>query len=366
MPPQEQPHGSAHKLYLIGGVLLILAALAVIGWYYGGVSLSPFTSNLQKAMDFHRGQDHSAAIEDFKAALEQAPNPEAAAQMKEMIAFNLFQRNENNDRAEAVNLFKEIIGDESLAPKVRALALADLTLLALSQDKTFAQQHFSEAPFDYYDSSATTLNVTRTAINMFKASDEVYPNSLAEYGIAYQYAVLSVNNGLGSITPKEAAQIMQSYIEKGDQNYPNEQYLPSNSARQYMYRAIAMDASAYILSDNISLADREAAYKLALSQGGPKEIDDAQLRAAIMDTRFYYANFLLIHFGESRYEDIKQILQPFELMSGGDSGSDIYVRARFIKYGKASAGSYTKNQAIKLAAISIDFKNFLLSLGWKL
>src|SRR3990167_976646 len=276
-------------------------------------------------------------------------------------AFEMFLRNEGSDRDQAIQIYKEIINDSAYPPSIRALALADIALLTSEQGNTFAKQYFSQEPSNYYTAypANSRYDIFKTVINMFERSDAIHANSLAEYAIAYNYTVLLLNNALEGSTLQETATTIQQYIEKGDANVSNLQYQPSNMARQYFYRAMALSVSGRTLN-NVSLEDREAAYSVALAQGGVGENADPQLRTVMMQIRLNYAIFLLIsNFPENRDADIVNVLKAYE-QTAHDPASFKATRASFVVMANAP-DSYLKSQILKLAEISPELKGFLRS-----
>ncbi|RJQ34369.1 hypothetical protein C4568_02710 [Candidatus Parcubacteria bacterium] len=347
------------------GSLLILTLAGF--WYYES-NMTLFSTMYKNAFEIHKSGDYTASIEAFKQTMDETTDKGEQARAQEMIAFDMFLRNEGDDRIQAIRMYKDIINDKTYPASVRALMLADLALLMSDQGNDFAKQHFSAEPFDYYVESSknSRYSVYTTAIEMLKASDSIYENSLAEYAVAYNYAVLILNDALGTSTPEATAKLMQDYIKKGDSNIDDMHYQPSNVARQYYYRALATSVSGKRLN-NISLADRESAFKLVLSKTGAAENTDKQVKTVLMQARLNYAIFLMRNdFGLDRSSDIRAVLQAFAPSTGGDKDLLVPTRASLMALGDAPDSSFMKANVIKLSAISPDLKLFLNSLGWKL
>ena len=356
------------KLSIALVALLIILSSLIIGsfWYYDDSVRALFNFHYQSALNLHKSRDYTGAIQGFTNAIDNAPDPSAAGQTREMIAFDTFQRNQGNDRAQAVQMYKSLITDPAIPAAVRAIALTDLGLLTINQGNDFAREYFSAEPFDWYVSDNSRFSVYKTGINMFEAADAIAPESLAEYAIGYNYSTLIVNGALGTTTPQAAAETIQQYIQKGDQNSKSSsiQYSPSNIAREYFFRAIAMGVSGNILN-NISLPDREEAFQLAISQEATTT--DPQVEAVLMQARLNYGIFLYKYdSGTNANENIENVLKPFAQAA---TSSPLYAatRASFVGLITVPAdSSFIKQQSLKLATISPDFKDFLLSVGWKL
>ena len=351
-------------IWMYAGLVIILL-VGIGAWYYSYSSMNLFTTIYKNALKVHRSGDYTAAIAIFNQAANEAPDKGAEGRAREMVAFEMFLRNEGSDRDQAIQIYKEIINDSAYPPSIRALALADIALLTSEQGNTFAKQYFSQEPSNYYTAypANSRYDIFKTVINMFERSDAIHANSLAEYAIAYNYTVLLLNNALEGSTLQETATTIQQYIEKGDANVSNLQYQPSNMARQYFYRAMALSVSGRTLN-NVSLEDREAAYKVALAQGGVGENADPQLRTVMMQIRLNYAIFLLIsNFPENRDADIVNVLKAYE-QTALDPASFKATRASFVVMANAP-DSYLKSQILKLAEISPELKGFLRSVGWQ-
>src|SRR3989344_1464876 len=117
-------------------------------------------------------------------------------------------------------------------------------------------------------------------------------------------------------------------------------------ARQYFYRAMALSVSGRTLN-NVSLEDREAAYRVALAQGGVGVNADPQLRTVMMQIRLNYAIFLLIsNFPENRDADIVNVLKAYE-QTALDPASFKATRASFVVMANAP-DSYLKSGAFAI------------------
>src|SRR3989344_46122 len=265
-------------IWMYAGLVIILL-VGIGAWYYSYSSMNLFTTIYKNALKVHRSGDYTAAIAIFNQAANEAPDKGAEGRAREMVAFEMFLRNEGSDRDQAIQIYKEI------------------------------------------------------------------------------------NNALEGSTLQETATTIQQYIEKGDANVSNLQYQPSNMARQYFYRAMALSVSGRTLN-NVSLEDREAAYRAALAQGGVGENADPQLRTVMMQIRLNYAIFLLIsNFPENRDADIVNVLKAYE-QTALDPASFKATRASFVVMANAP-DSYLKSQILKLAEISPELKGFLRSVGWQ-
>ena len=312
--------------------------------------------------------DYSGALNTFNTLLKDAPGKAAEGRLKIFIATNLLLRNEGNDQSKGMQMYKEVLNDQQMPAKVRSSALIDLASFIIKEDETFYRTYFNDPPFNtFLPSSGTSSLKTLTAyLKMLQLSDEIYPNSFAEYLIAGSYYRLLLNykSLRGTTTPEQIARTMQEYVKRADVLAPTDQssYKPFIMLTSYYYRARAINRSSDVLK-NISLVERENAWKLALVKGAPYENGkDFFSIDRMMLIRLRYALFLNINFGKERYADIINLLKPFGRAVSSSDTMFKMTRARFTS-GNVFSTSSEKNRVLALAKISPEFKEFLTSVG---
>lgn len=323
----------------------------------------------QDAKAIHRSGDNTEAINAFNSLINTAPDQATLGKAKILKATNLYLRNEGDDIAQGVKLYKEVINDRSFPPYVRALALNSVATIVRGEDETFYRLYFSEPPFNNFsaESGKGRFSVFPIYLKILELSDETFPNSFAEYAIAGNYyAPLLTNNvSIGTTTPEQAAKIMDNYIKKADVANDEQMYSPNVTLERYLYRAIAINTIGRTLKKD-NLDEREKAFKLILEKGAPYEIGSEDLsRFIVMNGRFFYANFLSQNFGKERYSDISNILKPFEEATSVTDSSFKTTRLRFAKLQNVTDNDPVKKMALSLAKVSPEFKDFLLSVGFK-
>lgn len=364
---------SSTILILLGIVLAVSIAFLLYTRYsyQGGIdTMTAFNEKYEEGKILQGSGDYTKAVDVFTGILKDVPEKRDEGYLKIFIAGNLFLRNEGDDQAKSIQTYKEVLNDPEMPAYVKAKVLTDLAGIVNKKDESFYRAYFSEKPFsDFLPASGTSgSKMSAVYLKMLQLSDETFPNSNAEYLIAGNYYTpLLVNNTLpGSTTPQQAAKIIQEYVKKADLLAPSDEssYKPQIVVQRYFFRALAMNASSRIL-ENISTTEREAAFKLALEKGMPYEnTSDYPTIAAVMKTRFYYANFLMEFFGKDRYPEIVTVLQPFGKASSGSDQSFKLTRAAFItSVAMKPSSDFVRTRALSLAKISPEFSQFLTSLG---
>ncbi|OGM93831.1 hypothetical protein A2935_04105 [Candidatus Wolfebacteria bacterium RIFCSPLOWO2_01_FULL_47_17b] len=371
---QDRPR---YKILVVLGIVFVVAAGFFLYTKYGyqnqdNNTMAVYNEKYQGAQAFQNSGDYSGALDAFNALLKSVPDKASEGKVKIFIAANLFARNQGDDQAKSIAMYKEVWNDPLVPAYVRAKVLTDLAGVVIrSKDESFYTSHFNEPPFsDFLPASGTSSSkMSIVYLKILELSDETFPNSYAEYLIAGNYyAPLSANDiPVGTATPEQVAKIMQDYVKKADILAPTDEstYKPEIIVQRYLYRSIALNGSNRILK-NISLAEREDALKLALSKGAPYENgNDYATKAVIMDVRFFYAQFLNRNIGKERYSDIVTLLKPFGGAVSGSDPSFKATRARFMDLVTRSDTDFKKVNALALAQISPEFKDFLTSLGLK-
>ncbi len=299
--------------------------------------------------------DYTSSITQTMTLIKTAPNKTEEGYLKIFLASAYIHRlTEADDKAQGVKIYKEIIGDSEMPPRVRARALTDVAALTLSNGLSFYQLYFTEPPFNaFVPATGTEYEKTRTVyLRMLELSDQTYPTSQAEYAIAGNYYAPMVANGyiIGAAIP-DAAKQMRRYVTEGDSRADANTYSPRMLAVNLLYRALALGYSANLLNDKEGLPYVEKAYQAALDVGNiPGAESDPAVQKQLFTIRFFYANSLLTNSGNARGGDIRTILKPF-----GEASERLLPDT-----------AYNQKQFSRLAALSPEFKQYLVSAGYVL
>jgi hypothetical protein len=317
------------------------------------------TQARKEALDAYNSGDRSKTIATYEKLVDKLSLMDNI-RAKAMIAYQLFARNEGSDRAEAVKIYKDLIGDLKNPPLARAIVLDDLADLLAFSSEEFIRENFNEAPYStYFPKLGEPFNSRVFAIGLWKYSDELYPNALAKFSIVYTQSHLFISDSLPKSIDKIAfANELNKTIVDGNGLLKDKIYENSRMIEMYMYRAIGIGNVAKILK-NYTLAEQEDAYKLALSEGEKYAVSVYGVKN-LYRIRFYYATFVKKNFGEDRVNDIVQILKPY---STEEAISSDTLKNYYQSLLKQPDTYPVKQQVFILAKVSPDFKKYLQTIG---
>jgi hypothetical protein len=330
-------------------------------------NMEEFNNKYRRVQSAHSSGDFTGAIDGYKALLASAPDKIWDSKVKSLLAYNLFARNQNDDRAQAIKIYKDIIADQSVPARTRAIVIMDLISTLETQTSSFYREYFPEAPFKDFlsNNESDRYNMVKAMIKFSQYSDQVYPNSLAKYYIAnYEVTLLGNNDLNGGSSSEVVAKEIQQYVKAADALIGEVIYEPSRIAQQYFFRAISLSYSGSILK-NISVDEGSKAYEMALVKSGPFVAGDYKVRYFDMNTRFFYASYLLRVVGEteSNKTKIKLILAPYKTAASDQTNYDAGIRSKYAALKSAPDDDYVKSYSIRLSKISPDLKEFLINVG---
>ena len=360
---------------VITTALVIVAILGGILYYFYYVRVnqmnivSEFNNayNSALAMLVNGSTDVTTTIAELQKLYNTAPNKETQAKVEQSLVTSLFRRNVGDDRSMAIALVEKTAADTESTPRSRAIALTLLASLVRNEDDSFFRQYFSGTTLSKYlppdGVQADSLNI---AIKMFKDAEAIYPTPYAEYYIAYVYTLLIRAEELivtdGSANIENMARVVQTYIKKGDETIRTDaNYVSSTLAYFYYMRAFSLSNSARILG-NMTVEERETAYKDALAKISVLTTDPYVIDA-LFKTKFRYA-VLLLNNTKGRESDIQIILSDFGILNP-ELSSDEIVSDSFKSIQRTNS-AITKKSIAGLADISPEFKGCLLKLDLKL
>ena len=362
--------------------LVIIALLLAAGatFYYvsiyfpGKEAQLTMTSikNSKPAVDALYTGQYDIAETNLRALIEQAPTKSEKARLQVILMATLFDTGKESDAEEAASLAYTLINDYSVPAWIRATAYNTLSRVVYAHTDTisFYTTYFNKAPLDSYlgTSGTDTDRIWSAYLKLLQVSDDIYPTSLAEYGIARYYVMFLSDNSLTQQKREEIAVLMQKYIAEGDTRKDGGLYAPYNIILNQLSRADAIALSNKILQ-NHDLVESEQAYVQVKTvadgiESGGVDMNNSKIQAVLFTWRFTYAGFLLTEFGTARTPDIQNLLAPF----GTLTSQDIITFLKKAKIGSiqdipSTSGRYIKT--LKLAAISPEFKTFLVRTGTK-
>ncbi len=355
-------------------VLILIAVLLFLGagaaaYYYFIIKperMAQLDETYKHGHDLHHQGNFSASIETFQELLAGGPSTGDEAHIRSLIAFDLFQRNQGNDRSKAMEMYRDIILGEAYLPRDRSLVLVDLALLMSNLDRAFYEQHLANTPLAaYLPTTPGRFDALKAAIQMYMQADQMYPSSAAKLYIVNAYAALLGNGALPEGTePTVVAQLMQEYITQAEPLMSAVSYEPSHVARQRLARALGLETSNGVLK-NIPFTQIDTAYKEAMALAGQQEEGNYQLRALLMQTRFFYATFLYNTYGTERKDDVTLLLKEYG-RAVAEPSMFALTRKRYENLATRPETDYIKVNSKKLITVSPEYKTFLQDIGWKL
>lgn len=377
----ERSELSKKTLIVIGVFILIIGAV-VIWFFLKTQNLSPISTAPEETMAQFKEQyseatgifssgDRDEAIEAFQKLLPDAPNKTEEGKLKILLASQLFFRNDNGDRAEAVKLYKSVINDFTMPPYVRAIALNNVASSIVGQSISFYKLHFPEPPFNEFIPSTGSDNfkLTHAYMKILELSRDTYDTSAAAYEIAGNYyaPALSIvpsnarKERVAGMTEEDAARLIERYVSEGDELKDEDLHLPHVNAEKYLFRALALNTSGRVL--NRDLEEREEGFKRVLQYGTRYDTGSYEkTQEVLLQARFFYADFLSENFGEERHNDIREILAPFGAAARGTDFSSVKTREYFSRRMAAQSGNIVKSRSGNLIEISPEFKEFFANL----
>lgn len=335
--------------------VLIAVMVASLLFFEIPVSNSDFLKQKQQADQLRRSGDLNAMIAAYQELVQQAPNKDMEALAKTYLALDLQRRDGPGDVKAAMDIYKSIINDYSVPPLRRALVFGDIGQRYIPTE-SFVRDHLNQEPFiSFLPPLGEKFDTLSFSKKVFEESDEIYPNSDAKFNLA---RILAAQFPLMDEAEKrDAAFLIQQYIEEGDKLTTALPYQPGNLVEQYMNRAVGLWTSGAVLGTP-SIEDRKAAFKKAIEEG-LKYPDDPRSQSALAQTYLFYAGFL--QRAGNRENEVQNVLNAF-LSNPGSQGSVVKKAAQ--AYAMRQAPSVARDMYTQLADVSPDFKAYLIGLGW--
>lgn len=357
---------------LIGTAVLGVVAVAAAAWAFARHSRPPSVeqmtqTSLQQSVPLRNAYyngDYNGPIADLPALIANAPTRSERARLQLLLASSLLARNQGDDLVQGVSLIKKIVNDYSVDPWIRAVALSDLARIVPGNSVAFYAQNLTDDPFSTYlpSTGSDTQKLDTAALKILQLADDTFPNSATEYLTLGSYYLPALEGGwIASTDLASTAKTMQTYVMEGDFRNDQNLFSPSTVLFGLTYRARALWQTALILK-NKTLDEQEVAFKNIFStadayQKSGTNMDGPIVAAAVLRARFWYADFMLNNGGHSRAGEIEAILRPFGSASPSNSYVRLFATADTVTFDKR------KTEAIKLAAISPEFKSYMVAMG---
>lgn len=289
--------------------LVILAVVLIYGYssYRANATRETYRKNLLAASTERRSGNFTTSIEKLHKALQQPPNSEVAARVKNHLAYDLVFRNSGDDRREAVKLFKEVADDPAAPANWRAHVLNGVASIYTStQDRSFAQNViFSPENFgSLSENGDISLGIRR----IHEKSFGVYPTAMAAFPIGQWYgAQLLTNRNLTDTQKATYLEELEKWTSRGiGLVEAAERGGYEKAALASIYSNWA--ANAYLLEKlGRQTQDPEAIYKKALQIVSAEKTFYADEKTLTIN--FHFARFLADKYGTARLQEISDLLK---------------------------------------------------------
>lgn len=313
------------ELHTVKRAVLILVTLLLISWgafyFYQSYATrqakklaAQFNSAIALADTAHQRGDFDESIVSYQRALDLETSQSSAARAKTRLAYDLFFRNTGEDRREATVLYKEIIADASLDPRLRAAILNTFlnTVSRANSEELARNVVFQGEPLGAFLKDG---NIREAMLNAYKYSFSIYPlaNSAFNVAIRYGYRLQRNQSEMSAEEKSEAIDSLKSWTEKGE-SLLVESGLNSPAQRAYEHHlnGIARWQLGKYSSDldNGAVASQydqsEKAFQNALQILAPEDVLDTYRTGLYV--RYTYALLLSERYGDGRRGEISKLL----------------------------------------------------------
>lgn len=304
------------KVYIIAALALVVGAGY---WYFSiyrpGELLKEFQVKYKVAFDLHHDGRLNEAIEAFTKLSEEAPTIGGEIKAKLKLAFDLFQRNQGDDRVRSAGIYKELALDNSINGYIRARTISDfMDLYNGSHDNVFARDViFKGEPFEQYLEEAKALNyrndVDYAMRRAYEFAESLYPLSLAEFRIAaWYFGALDSGRATEEQKPELIAKL-EEWTVRGEKNLSSTlklNYEPSKVA--FMHMSNALNRRALARNGIGNYLPAEQAFERALAVVSKENDVHSYILGNFI--RYHYAAYLADRYGEARTGEIAAMLGP--------------------------------------------------------
>lgn len=360
------------KTLVVCGIILVVILGIWFGYekiYLPELQKKEVAAHIEKytaAQKAYYSHDFTASISSISAELKGSLTPDQKGRLDLLLAASLWSRGQGSDIEKSIQTYAAVGADASFPTlqRVAAMNSAAMEISSLGITATQYQAYLLTTPFLAYlpKTGSDYARMQDVYFHILAASDQMYPNSFAEYAIADNYYV-PLLNGIEATTTsqKNLATAMQKYITQGDTKNDSALYGRDSSLPVWgnIYRALALNASAKVLG-NKTLTQREAGFQLALQTAQTHlQQDNSSFSTLVLLSSFYYAAFLRT---ESYPAQKSKILALLDVFKGVDSTkTDVSYFANLKHKPKTDI---VKSLAEELATISPAFKAFYNSVGF--
>ena len=356
-------------------IYILFAALAVsliglgIFWYVNKeqeMRAAERMKEYNKADELHHEGKFDESILAFSNLLNEPTTISLETKTKFKLAFDLFSRNQGDDRQKAATILKEIIKNEEVSRFQRAWAINDfLDWYQGTQNKTIARELiFDGEPLEkFYVESSGDIELSLRKTYEFSVS--LFPTPLATFRVARWYGNKLTEEG-GTLSKEirdEYINQLKTWSGRGGMTVQQMGiYQYENNKIGYIYQMKAMTDADVARFSSGDYSAAEESFKMGLAALSPE--DDLHSYGLGLFLRFHYASVLARVYGKERIGDINEILQTIVNRPAQFSKSYFF----FDDFLKNELGSEHdehghKKDMVLLAKLVPKFNSFLLSKG---
>lgn len=305
------------------------------------------------------------ALGKFQEALPLAQSKIAEVEVKRKIASSSLRRGTRDGHDEAIRIYKEIINDAAVPTRSRALAMSDMAFSwdLLGNFEWLEKAVFNEEPYAAYlrESGSDFYGLYGAARRIYEQSDALYPTAFAKLQIAAKYAI-PLRNGKrdNALSEERTLELIEQYLEEGMTLISALPYEESVLAYMHLLRATALSAIADFRKSTSHAAETEAAYQEAIAITAKLSVSDIYAKRVNMRARLWYAAYLAYTFGDSRTDDIRELIRPIVSLGAAERPLG-YLR----RVGQRPAGDFLKGNFLAIARQSTEFQSLLTQLDWE-
>ncbi|MBY0293949.1 hypothetical protein K2Q08_01295 [Patescibacteria group bacterium] len=359
-------------IYAIIGFVILLAGIGAVAWLklftiptsnepYMELQSNPGFIKAQTA--FNSGQ-YTQAITLYKQTLGGITDTNQKLAIYYYLAT---AQNITGQHIEAVQLLKQVAAASTLSKETRAYALQYMGIMTLNLSNPAAHDAIMAEVFK--DSPYMEMRVqnddTLSSRHLFEYASSYYPLGISEGNIANWYVTDILLNKISTTTEPglSTVKLIQQKLANIDADIARTAGTARGSLIPQIYARKAEVVEGLSQAGATSKGDALQTYNVALKSY-------SQYNAFLGNDwflRFRYANFLAYAYGQSRKNDIANVIAPLY----NDPAYTSLTKPFFKTLGGALTQTPTTVlegnalRARRIGRIDSNFKDFLISVGWQ-
>lgn len=317
------------------------------------------SKNYAEAISYEKERQYDLALLAYQRALPEAQDKVQTTQVRLKIAV----MNEwIGNYIEAIAQLKTIAADTTNYAVARAYAVQEIGFMNVYTEGNTHQIVYTETFKDLpYSSFKEDMNLNVTYTRLFEYAASLYPLGYSESYVAYGYSGEILNTLQRSTTTPQGEKyilLVKQALQAADIDIKRMKVVPGETG----FVPVALTWQGVALS-------RLASVGVVKPEQAEPYFKEAIKYSTVVGDRpgsfntFNYAAFLAYHYGNKRSEDIKKLLLPFRINNETQIYQNIINFYRNVRTDKSLLGD--KRQVIFMGRIDSDFRNYLISLGWK-